>query len=84
MIAKKQLVHGAYYNGNGRGTELARWNADTEMFRFNTIDCGFRVVREYPHPDDQPDKHWADFYPEQQIDLPTGSPVIPLTINSWA
>ena len=67
-IAKKDLVHGAYYKGRCRNANEARWNAERECFihwrtKFNTT-----FLEEIKHPEDE--KTFDVFVVESECAVP--------------
>jgi hypothetical protein len=52
MIAKADLVHGAYYYGSCRNASVARWNGETERFIYWRHKFGDRFAEEINHPED--------------------------------
>lgn len=53
MIAKADLVHGAYYSGRCRNATVARWNADRQVFVHWRTKFGQVFTEEIKHPDDE-------------------------------
>ena len=51
-IAKKDLQHGVYYKGTCRNTEVARWNADKQVFVHWRTKWGTRFLETIKHPED--------------------------------
>lgn len=74
MIEKKDLVHGAYYEGHCRNADVARWNADIQKFKYRRFKFGGWFIEEICHPDD--DQHYDVFVPEKECFPPEQS--IPL------
>ena len=52
MIAKKDLEHGEYYNGDCRNATIARWNAKTKMFFYTRKKFGLEFTETIFHPED--------------------------------
>lgn len=53
MIAKEQLIHGAYYFGRCRNAQVARWNADKQVFVHWRTKFGNRFLEEIKCPEDE-------------------------------
>ena len=51
-IAKKDLVHGAYYTGRCRNASEARWNADKQVFVHWRTKFNHTFLEEIKHPED--------------------------------
>lgn len=66
-IAKKDLVHGAYYRGRCRNATVARWNSDDEQFYHWRYKFGW-FVETIRHPEDE--KDFDVFVVEELIDEP--------------
>ena len=49
---KKDLEHGAYYKGDCRNAEVARWNADKQVFVHWRTKWRDRYTEEICHPED--------------------------------
>lgn len=75
MIAKADLIHGAYYEGHCRNATVARWDGARERFRHWRSKFGSRFLEDICHPDD--DARFDVFTPEALIDA-TGLVEIPL------
>ena len=69
MIAKKDLVDGAYYEGECRNAEVARWNGKQEVFIHWRTKWGQKFLEEIKHPDDE--KHYDVFIAKKLIQNPT-------------
>jgi hypothetical protein len=67
-IAKKDLVHGAYYYGRCRNATIARWNGDLQRFLYFRRKFGETFIEEICHPED--DKAFDVFIVEKEIDPP--------------
>ena len=67
MIPKKDLTHGAYYVGQCRNAELARWDLTKEAFVYWRTKFGDRFVDVIYHPED--DEHFDVFVPEQRVEI---------------
>ena len=52
-IAKKDLVHGAYYTGRCRNASLARWDSERECFIHWRTKFGSTFTEEIKHPEDE-------------------------------
>ena len=52
MIQKKDLVDGAYYEGECRNAEVARWNGKKEVFVYLRTKFNETFPEEIKHPDD--------------------------------
>ena len=74
MIAKKDLIHGAYYWGSCRNAQTARWNGITEKFVYWRHTFGKRYVEDINHPED--DNGFDLFVPTEEVTC--GTPSIPL------
>lgn len=68
MIAKLDLVHGAYYSGHCRNATVARWNAERQVFLHWRTKFGQAFVEEIKHPDDE--QRYDVFEPEAMIAAP--------------
>ena len=68
-IAKKDLEHGAYYKGNCRNANEARWNADKNKFVHWRTKFNNTYLEEIRHPED--DKLFDVFVVEEKIETPT-------------
>lgn len=68
MIAKADLIHGAYYTGHCRNATVARWNADAQHFTHWRTKFGMTFTETIKHPDDE--KNYDVFIPERIIDTP--------------
>jgi hypothetical protein len=66
LLRKTDLQHGAYYRGVCRGGEVARWHAGGQKFLQYQIDCGFRLLRAIPHPQDE--RQWDAFMAVEATD----------------
>jgi len=51
-IAKKDLIHGQYYNGHCRNATLARWNEHSQRFVYLRRKFGMLYLEEICHPID--------------------------------
>lgn len=51
-IAKKDLIHGAYYSGQCRNANEARWNADKQIFVHWRTKFNETFLEEIKHPED--------------------------------
>ena len=67
-IAKKDLIHGAYYRGECRNAGEARWNADDELFYHWRYKFGDTFVETICHPED--DQVYDVFVVEELIETP--------------
>lgn len=67
MIAKKDLTHGAYYAGECRNADLARWDVTKEAFVYWRTKFGDSFIDVIYHPDD--DEHFDVFVPHQRIEI---------------
>lgn len=74
MIAKKDLKHGAYYYGDCRNANTARWDADKNKFFYWRTKFTMRFVEDINHPED--DDGFDLFVPKREIDYSTSE--IPL------
>lgn len=68
------MRHGAYYYGECRNADTARWNGDTCKFVYWRHKFGDRFAEDIRHPED--DDGYDLFYPYHEIDY--GTPAIPL------
>jgi hypothetical protein len=66
-IAKKDLVHGAYYRGQCRNATVARWHAGDEQFYYWRYKFGW-FIETIKHPEDDAD--FDVFVVEELIDEP--------------
>lgn len=64
-IPKEKLEHGAYYFGNCRNAEIARWNATTQEFTYWREKFRSRFTETIKYPTDDP--HFDIFYPFKRI-----------------
>lgn len=64
MIAKKDLEVGAYYEGDCRNAQIARW--DGEVFYHWRTKFTMRFLECIKHPED--DDVWDVFIPERKIE----------------
>ena len=44
QIPKKELIHGAYYNGDCRNSCIARWNANDQLFYYWREKFGTKFI----------------------------------------
>ena len=51
-VPKSELVHGAYYIGHCRNSEIARWNAITSRFVYRRHTFGHEFLEEIHHSED--------------------------------
>jgi hypothetical protein len=65
---KKDLIDGAYYTGNCRNANVARWDAATNRFYHWRMKFGNRFVEWIFHPDDE--KYFDVFEAEALCDNP--------------
>ena len=65
-IAKKDLVHGAYYQGTCRNASVARWNGEREVFVYWRYKFGEYFLDEVKHPED--DNIYDVFIVDKQIE----------------
>lgn len=75
-VAKKDLKHGAYYEGRCRNATVARWDAQAVHFVHWRTKFGDRFTETIRHPDDE--HHYDVFKPDREINAP--SEEIPLDI----
>jgi hypothetical protein len=68
FIAKKDLIDGAYYQGDCRNASVARWDMKTNSFYHWRTKFGSRFIEEINHPDD--DQVYDVFIPESVIEHP--------------
>ena len=68
-IAKKDLIHGAYYTGRCRNASEARWNADREVFVHWRTKFTSTFLEEIKHPED--DEFFDVFVVEQILETPS-------------
>ena len=68
-IAKKDLVHGAYYTGRCRNASEARWNADKQVFVYWRTKFDHTFLEEINHPED--DKMFDVFVVKEIVEVPT-------------
>lgn len=62
MIAKRDLVHGVYYDGDCRNACVARWNATAQKFYHWRTKMSGKYVETICHPDDE--ERYDVFIPE--------------------
>lgn len=67
MIPKKDLVHGAYYVGECRNADLARWDAELNVFLHWRNKFGDRFIEDIKHPEDE--RLYDVFVPEQRVEM---------------
>lgn len=67
-ILKRDLKHGAYYKGNCRNADLARWNDTKQKFVYWRHKYGLRFLEEICHPED--DHVYDVFWTECELDVP--------------
>lgn len=60
-IAKKDLIHEAYYTGTCRNANVARWNGFNNKFYHHRTKFGHTYVETIKHPDD--DDKYDVFFP---------------------
>ena len=68
MIAKADLLHGAYYEGHCRNASIARWNAETNRFVYWRYKFGDTFAEDINHPED--DNGYDLFKPYRKVDQP--------------
>jgi hypothetical protein len=68
-VAKKDLVHGAYYTGRCRNASEARWNADKQVFVYWRTKFSSTFLEEINHPED--DKMFDVFVVKEIVEVPT-------------
>ena len=68
-IAKKDLIHGAYYSGQCRNANEARWNADKQIFVHWRTKFNETFLEEIKHPED--DKFFDVFVVTEILEQPT-------------
>lgn len=68
-IAKKDLIHGAYYSGQCRNASEARWNADKQIFVHWRTKFNSTFLEEIKHPED--DNLFDVFVVEEILEQPT-------------
>lgn len=79
-IAKKDLEHGAYYEGTCRNATVARWNGKEGVFIYKRHKFGMTFFDEIKHPEDE--QRYDVFVVEKKIDPPEFfEEVIPLTLR---
>lgn len=75
FIPKDQLEHGAYYEGEGRGVTIARWDSTINAFVYWRFKFGEEFVAEMPCPEDE--NRYAAFFAFKKIlskDIPINQP----------
>lgn len=65
MLRKEQLVHGKYYGGYCRNAEVARWNAEEQMFSHVRHKFGSAFEEDIAHPAD--DHGYDVFVPVAEV-----------------
>lgn len=65
MIAKKDLVVGAYYVGRCRNTYVAKWTDDNQ-FIYMRYKLGFYLIETIKHPED--DNGFDLFVPMRKVE----------------
>lgn len=68
IIAKENLVDGAYYNGRCRNASIARWSAATQTFFYIRSKFGYEFVEAIKCPED--DKKYDVFVAESICENP--------------
>lgn len=66
-IPKKDLEHGAYYEGHCRNAHIARWNAERQVFFYLRSKGGHNFREEIRHPADEQGM-WDTFKPVKKAD----------------
>lgn len=66
MIAKKDLIDGALYNGSCRNVSQARWDATRNVFVYRRRKFGHEFNEDICHPDD--DRVHDVFEPESLVE----------------
>ena len=66
VIAKADLIDGAYYEGRCRNATVARWNATREVFIHWRTKFGDTFLEAIRHPEDE--AHYDVFLPWRQLD----------------
>lgn len=74
-IAKKDLVDGAYYKGDCRNADVARWNAKVGCFFYTRYKFGSTFTEDINHPED--DDGFDLFWPDSRLDEFTVIPPCP-------
>ena len=69
IIEKKELKHGAYYEGVCRNASVARWNAVGSVFHHWRTKFGQTYLEEIRCPEDDP--HYDVFVATKEIPTPT-------------
>ena len=69
VIAKKDLEHGAYYQGRCRNSSLARWDANRQVFVYYRNKFGHEFLEEIKCPED--DTLFDVFVAESKLAAPT-------------
>ena len=67
-VQKKDLVDGAYYRGQCRNANIARWFAKQDRFTHYREKFGCRFLEDILHPDD--DQVYDVFYAYEKVDEP--------------
>jgi hypothetical protein len=75
LIGKKELKHGAYYEGFCRNASIARWDSKKEVYIHWRSKFGTTFLEEIRCPED--DKNWDVFIATKEIPTPTKE--IPIT-----
>lgn len=73
-IAKKELVHGAYYIGTCRNASIARWHEIDQVFYHWRTKFGSKFIETICHPDDD---QVYDVFVAEDIYCPTDNEIIP-------
>ena len=76
FIAKADLVHGQYYRGRCRNSDIARWclqDGGPGVFLYIRRKFGESFVDEIRHPEDE--RHFDVFYPFEEA-VPTEEQVV--------
>lgn len=69
IIPKENLEHGAYYEGKCRNANVARWNAERQLFYHWRNKFGNEFVETIECPEDE--KHFDVFVAEKKVDANT-------------
>ncbi len=66
-VARKNLTHGAYYEGKCRNAKIARWNAELGLFFYNRTKFSRIFVESIKHPEDE--SPFDLFWPAKEISV---------------
>lgn len=74
LLRKEQMLHGAYYRGHCRNTEVARWHAPGAVFVYWRSKFGHRFLECISHPEDE--KHMDVFLATECVEEPKPQEIV--------